>query len=63
MPTTACTSSVYNTVVTGYVPGTGSTTGSVVTFTTPKPDYGSSDNSTNLQCNAVTIGGFNGLNN
>ena len=63
MPTTACTS-YYTTVVKGYVPGSGDTVGTVVTFTTPKPDYGTvTNNSTNLQCNAVTIGGFNGLNN
>lgn len=62
MPTTACTS-FYTTVITGYVPGTGTTVGNVVIFNTPKPDYGSVTNTTNLQCNAVTIGGFNGLNN
>ncbi len=62
MPTTACTS-YYTTVVRGYVPGSGDTLGTVVTFNTPKPDYGSVTNTTNLQCNTVTIGGFNGLNN
>ena len=62
MPTTACTS-YYTTVVRGYVPGSGDTVGTVVTFATPKPDYGSVTNTTDLQCNAVTLGGFNGLNN
>jgi hypothetical protein len=61
MPTTACTS-YYTTTITGYVPGSGSTLGTVVTFYAPKPDYGSVTNTTNLQCNAVTLGG-NGLNN
>jgi hypothetical protein len=66
MSTTACTS-YYTTVVTGYVPGTGATTGTIVTFTTPKPVW--SDNVSkatdvvSLQCNSVALGGFNGLNN
>lgn len=62
MPTTACTS-YYTTTVTGYVPGSGDTVGTVVTFVTPKPDFGSSTNATDIQCNAVRLGGFNGLNN
>jgi hypothetical protein len=62
MPTTACTS-YYTTVVTGYVPGSGTTTGTVVNFNTPKPVWGDTTNNTNLQCNAVELGGFNGLNN
>jgi hypothetical protein len=61
MATTACTS-YYTTVLVGYVPGSGTTTGNVVTFKTPKPVW-TDDNSVNaLQCNAVTIGGVNGLN-
>ncbi len=43
MPTTACTNNYYNTVVVGYVPGTGTTVGSVVTFNTPKPEWTDSD--------------------
>lgn len=62
MPTTACTS-YYNTVVIGYVPGTGTTVGNVVTFNTPKPVYSDYSGTTDLQCNAVALGGFNGLNN
>lgn len=62
MAVTACTS--YNTVVlTGYLPGTGSTTGTIVTFNTPKPVWTESDGtSIALQCSAVALGGFDGLN-
>ena len=63
MPTTACTDNYYNTVVVGYLPGTGSTTGSVVTYNTPKPEWTDSDGQLAKQCNAVAIGGLNGLNN
>lgn len=63
MPTTACTNNYYSTVVTGYVPGTGSTTGTIVTFNTPKPEWTDSKGSQAKQCNGVEIGGFNGLNN
>jgi hypothetical protein len=62
MPTTACTS-YYTTVVTGYVPGSGSTTGSIVTFNTPKPEWTDSNGQKSLQCNGVALGGLNGLNN
>jgi len=62
MATTACTS--YNTaVVVGYVAGSGSSVGNVVTFNTPHPIYTEADSSTiAIQCSAITIGGFNGLN-
>jgi hypothetical protein len=62
MAVTACTS--YNTtVVVGYVPGTGDTVGTIVTFNTPKPVWTESDGSSvALQCSAVSLGGFNGLN-
>jgi hypothetical protein len=62
MATTACTSN--NTaVVVGYVPGTGTTVGSVVTFNTPHPVWTEADGSTvAIQCSAITLGGFNGLN-
>jgi hypothetical protein len=63
MPTTAFTPSMYATVVTGYLPGTGTTTGSIVTFKTPTPVWGDATNTTDLQNSAVAIGGFNGLNN
>jgi len=61
MPTTACTS-YYTTTITGYNPASGDTVGSIVTFYAPKPVWGTETNATNLQCNAVTLGG-NGLNN
>ena len=62
MATTACTSN--NTaVVVGYVPGTGTTVGSIVTFNTPRPVWTESDGtSIALQCSAISLGGFNGLN-
>lgn len=62
MPTTACTDNLYNTVVVGYVPGTGTTVGSVVTFNTPKPQWTDSTGNLDIQCSAVALGGFNGLN-
>ena len=62
MPTTACTS-YYTTRIIGFLPGSGASAGNVVTFTAPKPVWGDATNQTNLQCNAVAIGGFNGLNN
>lgn len=61
MATTACTS-YYTTVLVGYVPGTGTTTGNVVTFNTPKPVWTDNNNVNSLQCNSVAIGGLNGLN-
>ena len=64
MSTTACTS-YYTTVLVGYVPGTGTTVGNVSTFNTPKPvwtDNNSTDSANSLQCNAVALGGPNGLN-
>lgn len=62
MPTTACTNNYYNTVVTGVANNiTGGT--SIVTFTTPKPQWTDENNQNTIQCNAVSLGGFNGLNN
>lgn len=66
MAITACTTSPYTVNLVGYVPGVGTAAGSVVTFNTPRPVWteaeysGPSDIA--LQCGAVTIGGFNGLN-
>ena len=61
MSTTACTS--YNTtVLVGYVPVSGNTVGSVVTLKTPTPVWTDENSNISLQCNAVTIGGFSGLN-
>ena len=62
MPTTACTS-YYTTTITGYLPGTGQTTGSIVTYGTPTPQWSNTTGGTINQCDAVAIGGFNGLNN
>jgi hypothetical protein len=65
MATTACTS-YYTVNLVGYIPGSGSTVGVVTQFNTPKPVWTDTDytNPTQvaLQCSAVAIGGFNGLN-
>jgi hypothetical protein len=63
MAISACTSSIYTTTVVGYVPGTGDTVGTVVTFNTPTPVWSNTTGGTIYECNAVTLGGFNGLNN
>jgi hypothetical protein len=62
MPTSACTS-YYTTTVTGFLPGSGSSAGNVVTFATPTPVWSNVTGGTINQCSAITIGGFNGLNN
>lgn len=65
MATTACTS-YYTVDLVGIVPGPLDDPGEIVTFNTPQPvwtvnnDSGTTDIA--LQCNAVAIGGFNGLN-
>jgi hypothetical protein len=58
MPTTACTS-YYTTTIIGF----STFTNAVVTFGTPTPVYSNITGGTIYQCNAVTLGGFNGLNN
>ena len=63
MPTTACTDNFYNTIVVGYLPGTGDTVGPVVTFNTPKPEWTDASGNRTIICSAVALGGFNGLNN
>ena len=63
MPTTACTDNYYNTVLVGYVPGTGDTTGNIVTFKTPIPEWTDETGQQSKQCNGVALGGFDGLNN
>ena len=63
MPTTACTDNYYTTVVVGYVPGSGTSTGNVVTFNTPKPEWTDANSNQAKQCNGVALGVFNGLNN
>ena len=62
MPVTACTS-YYTTTIVGFLPGSGASAGNVVTFTAPKPVWSNTTGGTINQCNAVTIGGLNGLNN
>lgn len=65
MATTACTTSIYNTVVVGIANNTSGGT-EIVTFQTPKPVWSETDytdpSQVALQCGAVAIGGFNGLN-
>jgi len=63
MSTTACTDNYYSTVVVGYVPGTGTTVGSIVTFNTPPAEWTDSIQDQAKQCNTVELGGFKGLNN
>jgi hypothetical protein len=54
----------YETVIVGYLPGSGNTVGGIVTFNTPHPIWSGSDTRiTIIQDNSVTLGGFNGLNN
>jgi len=55
----------YETVVVGYLPGSGYTDGEIVTYNTPHPIWtdGSDTRRTVIQDNAVAMGGFNGLNN
>lgn len=63
MANTGCTNNIYTVNLVGIVSGTGSTEGSIVTFRTPTPVWTESDGSSvALQCSAVAIGGFNGLN-
>ena len=62
MQTTACTDNYYSTTVVGYVPASGSTVGSVTTFKTAKPEWTDGDGNRTIQCNAIAIGGFEGLN-
>ena len=66
MSITACTNTNLTVNLVGYVPGTGDTTGNIVTFKTPAPVWGETQltGATNiaLQCSAVAIGGFGGLN-
>jgi hypothetical protein len=61
MATTACTDNYYETVIVGVANDVSGNT-NIVTFNTPKPVWTESDGTETLQCNAVTIGGFNGLN-
>jgi hypothetical protein len=60
MATTACTDN--NTTVIIGATGYSSDGGEVITYNTPTPVWTDSNDEVALQCNAVTIGGFNGLN-
>jgi len=66
MSITACTNTNLTVNVVGYVPGTGDTVGNIVTFRTPTPVWNEAEltgpSNMALQCSAVAIGGFNGLN-
>jgi len=66
MANTGCTNTNLTVNVVGYLPGTGSTTGSIVTFRTPTPVWSEAEltgpSNMALQSSAVAIGGFNGLN-
>jgi len=54
----------YETIVVGYLPGSGDTEGEIVTFNTPHPIWTDDDSRrTLIQDNGVSLGGFNGLNN
>ncbi len=67
-----CNTNYYNTVVTGFLV-TGQTRseitgeieyeGEIVTYKTPKSKWTDGENNSTNQCNTITIGGFNGLNN
>lgn len=57
MATTACTSTIYTYVIPA------SSTGGTATITPPKPIWSDATGVDDLQCGAVTLGGFNGLNN
>ncbi len=66
MANTGCTNNIYTVNLVGFVPGTGDTDGSIVTFRTPTPVLSEAEltgpSNMALQCSAVAIGGFNGLN-
>ena len=66
MANTGCTNNIYTVNLVGFVPGTGDTDGSIVTFRNPTPVWSEAEftgpSIMALQCSAVAIGGFNGLN-
>jgi hypothetical protein len=54
----------YESIIVGYLPGSGDTVGEIVEFNTPHPIWSGGDSrKTLIQKNAITLGGFNGLNN
>ena len=55
----------YESIIVGYLPGSGDTVGEIVTFNTPHPIWtdGGDTRRVLIQDNAITLGGFNGLNN
>jgi hypothetical protein len=60
---TGCTDNPYTVDLVGYLPGTGLTAGTIVTYNTPSPVWTSETGEVVLQCQSVELGGFNGLNN
>ena len=60
---TGCTDNYYTVDLVGIVTGPLGDPGTIVTFDTPTPVYTDADGTTDaVQCNAVALGGFNGLN-
>ena len=59
---TGCTDNYYTVDLVGIVTGP-LDAAAIVTFDTPTPVWTEADGTTNaVQCNAVALGGFNGLN-
>ena len=60
---TGCTDNYYAVDLVGIVTGPLDDAGTIVTFGTPTPVWTEADDTTDaLQCSAVALGGFNGLN-
>jgi len=66
MANTGCTDNIYTVNLVGYVPGAINADGTIVTFKTPKPVWSEAEltgaSNMAVQCSAVALGGFNGLN-
>ena len=66
MANTGCTNNIYTVNLVGFVPGVGEASGNTVTFKTPAPVWSEAEltgpSNMALQCSAVALGGFNGLN-
>lgn len=66
MSITACTDNNYTVNLVGIVTGPLDNPGQIVTFKTPKPIWSEAEltgpSNMAVQCSAVAIGGFNGLN-
>ena len=60
---TGCTDNYYAVDLVGIVTGPLGSDGAIVTFDTPTPVWTEADGTTDaVQCSAVALGGFNGLN-